>query len=130
MSKRVNISSGAMWEDIVGYSRAVKIGNIIKVAGTTAVDQQSSIQHPYNAYEQTRFIIQKIANALAQLNAGLADVVCTRMYVCNIDDWEGIAKAHKEFFNHIRPTATMVEVSRLALPELVVEIEVEAIIKN
>lgn len=121
------ISSGTIWEDIVGYSRAVKVGNMIEVAGTTAMDGDQLIGKG-DAYKQTQFIFKKIAKALEELGASLEDVVRTRMYVTNIEDWEEIGKAHGEFFRTIKPAATMVEVSRLINPDLKVEIEVSAII--
>lgn len=127
--KRTNISSGAPWEGVVGYSRAVKVGNCIEVAGTTAVDGDQVIGAG-NAYEQTRYILQKIEKALAAGGASLKDVVRTRMFVTNIDDWEAIGNAHGEFFREIKPAATMVEVSRLINPDLLVEIEVTAIIAD
>ncbi|QQS29822.1 MAG: RidA family protein [Sphingobacteriales bacterium] len=127
--KRINISSGAVWEDIVGYSRAVRVGNIIKVAGTTAVDGDE-IQFPNQPFEQTLFILEKIEAALKQAGASMEDVVCTRIYVCNIHaHWEDIGRAHGQFFGKIKPAATMVQVSALIDPSLVVEIEAEAIIQ-
>ena len=123
----IKVSSGTKWEDIVGYSRAVRVGNMVFVAGTTAVDGLVVIG-ANNVYEQTRFIIQKIEKALQQCNATLDNVVQTRMYVTNISQWEQVAKAHREFFDTIRPAATMVEVNALAMPELLIEIEVIAII--
>jgi enamine deaminase RidA (YjgF/YER057c/UK114 family) len=125
---RINISSNTKWEDIVGYSRLVKVGNHIKVAGTTATNG-SNIIAPNQAYEQTCYIIEKIAAALQKVSANLSDVVCTRLYVTNISrDWEAIGKAHGKYFKDIKPVATMVEVKSLIDPSLVVEIEVEAII--
>jgi enamine deaminase RidA (YjgF/YER057c/UK114 family) len=127
MTKRMNISSGAKWEDIVGYSRAVKSGNIIEVSGTTAVDGEKVIA-PGDAYEQTRFILAKIENALTEAGASLKDVVRTRMYVTDISRWDEIGKAHSEFFRDVKPASTMVEVKSLISKELLVEIEATAII--
>lgn len=128
MVKRKNISSGTKWENIVGYSRAVRIGNIIEVAGTTATEGEETVS-PGNAYEQTKYIIQKIERALHEADATLNDVVRTRMFVTDISKWEEVGKAHGEFFREIKPAATMVEVSALIHPDLVVEIEVTAIIQ-
>jgi enamine deaminase RidA (YjgF/YER057c/UK114 family) len=126
MMKRLNISSGAKWEDVVGYSRAVRVGNIIEVAGTTASEGDKIIA-PGNAYEQTKYIIQKIERALHEAGATLNDVFRTRMFVTDIAKWEEVGKAHGEFFATIKPAATMVEVKALIHPDLVVEMEVTAI---
>ncbi len=124
---RKNISSGAKWEDVVGYSRAVRIGNVIEVAGTTATDGERVVG-TQDAYAQTIFILKKIEKALQDAGAAISDVVRTRMFVTNIGDWEAIGTAHGEFFKTIKPAATMVEVSRLIDDELLVEIEVTAIV--
>jgi enamine deaminase RidA (YjgF/YER057c/UK114 family) len=127
---RVNYSSGAKWEDIVGYSRAVKMGNIIEVTGTVAVDEHNQVQGGDSAYEQTRFIIAKIASVLDKAGASLGDVVRTRLFVTDISRWEEYGRAHGEFFGKVRPCTTMVEVSKLISPEFLVEIEATAIIEN
>lgn len=123
---RQNISSGTKWENIVGYSRAVRVGNIIEVAGTTATEGEKIIS-PGNAYEQTKYIIQKIEIALNEAGATLNDVVRTRIFVTDISKWEEVGKAHGEYFREIKPAATLVEVTALIDPDLVVEIEVTAI---
>jgi len=128
--QRVNYSSGAKWEDIVGYSRAVKIGNVVEVTGTVAVDENSRLMGGDSAYEQTRFVIQKISQVLERAGAGLKDVVRTRIFVTDISRWEEYGKAHGEFFKDIKPCTTMVEVSKLISPEYLVEIEATAIITN
>ena len=128
MNKRINISSQAKWEDIVGYSRAVRIGNIIEVAGTTAVDENGQVIGVGDPSEQTKFILSKIEKALTSAGATLKDVVRTRMFVTNITDWEKIGRVHGIYFKDIKPVATMVEVKALISPELLVEIEVTAIL--
>jgi enamine deaminase RidA (YjgF/YER057c/UK114 family) len=130
MNKRINISSGAKWEDIVGYSRAVRVGNIVEVAGTTAIDEQGQVVGLGDVAEQTKFIFSKIEKALASAGATLKDVVRTRMFVTNIADWERIGVAHGLVFKDIKPVATMVEVKALISPELLVEIEVTAILSE
>lgn len=126
MKKRINISSGAKWENIVGYSRAVRIGNIVEVSGTTAVDGETVIGKG-NPYEQTKFILEKIKNVLEQAGAKVEDVIRTRIYVTDISKWEEIGKAHGEFFGKIKPATSMVEVKALISDELLVEIEATAI---
>lgn len=126
--QRTNYSSGAKWEDIVGYSRAVKVDNIIEVTGTVAVDDNNKLVGGNNAYEQTRFVIQKIETVLKKAGASLKDVVRTRIFVTDISRWEEYGKAHGEFFKEIKPCTTMVEVSNLISPEYLVEIEATAII--
>ena len=126
---RQNISSGAPWESIVGYSRAVRLGNMIVVAGTTAADEQGRVIGVGDPYAQTMYILEKIKKALAQAGASMEDVVRTRMYVTQIDQWEAIGRAHGEFFREVRPAATLVEVSRLIDPQMLVEIEVEALLE-
>lgn len=120
------IGSGSPWEDAVGYSRAVKVGNIIEVAGTTAMDGDLLVGKG-DIYLQAKFIFTKIEKVLLQLGSSLNDVVRTRMFVTNIADWEKAGKAHGEFFSSIKPVATMVEVSKLIDDDLLIEIEVTAI---
>jgi enamine deaminase RidA (YjgF/YER057c/UK114 family) len=129
MLMRTQTGSGSPWEEIVGYSRAVRVGNIIEVAGTTAMDGEVLVGGG-DVYLQTKYIFTKIEKALAQLGASLNDVVRTRMYVTNIADWEQVGKAHGEFFATIKPVATMVEVSRLIDEALLIEIEVTAIMQE
>ncbi|TAE50854.1 MAG: RidA family protein [Bacteroidetes bacterium] len=129
MNSRKNISSGAVWEGIVGYSRAVRIGQVVEVAGTTAVEGDE-VLHPNDMYKQTFFALQKIEKALLEAGASLQDVVRTRIYVTDISRWEEAGRAHGEFFRDIRPAATMIQVSALIRPELVVEIEASAIISS
>ncbi len=126
--ERVNISSGAKWEAIVGYSRAVKIGNTIEVTGTVAVDDNDQVVGRDNAYEQTKFIIQKIDKVLKQAGASLKDVVRTRMFVTDISRWQEYGKAHGEFFKDIRPCTSMIEVKGLIESGYLIEIEATAII--
>lgn len=128
MQRRFNISSGAVWEDLVGYSRAVRIGNIIEVSGTTSVDGDTLIGKD-DLYAQTKFILLKVEKALQEAGAQMSDVVRTRMYVTDISKWEEAGKAHVEFFRDIKPATTMVEVSRLIHPDLLIEIEVSAFIQ-
>lgn len=125
---RQNISSEAPWEATVGYSRAVRMGQFVFVAGTTAVDAGGNPLFPGDAYAQTKAILQKIEQALTATGGSLADVVRTRMFVTDISQWPDIGRAHGEFFTDIRPAATMVEVKGLISPELLVEIEVDAVL--
>ena len=126
---KIKISSNTKWENIVGYSRAVRIGNIVEVSGTTAVDGEKIIGVG-NPYEQAMYIFNKIEKALLGAGATMNDVIRTRMYVTNIDDWEAIGKAHGKFFKDIKPASTMVEVSRLIHPDLLLEIEVSAVVNE
>jgi len=126
--ERKNFSSESKWEDIVGYSRAVKVGNIIEVAGTTASDGENIIGKG-NMYEQTKFILQKMEHTLQECGASLDNVTRTRMFVTDISKWEEAARAHFEFFKNIKPVTTMIEVSKLIHPDLLIEIEATAILQ-
>lgn len=124
-NKRINISSGAVWEDIVGYSRAVRIGNLIEVAGTVAVDGEKIVSKG-DVYGQTIFILEKIKLALERAGVTIKDVIRTRIYITDISQWEEAGKAHGEFFKDIKPVTTMVEVKALINPDLLIEIEATA----
>ncbi|HTQ63686.1 MAG TPA: RidA family protein [Puia sp.] len=126
--QRKNFSSGVKWESIVGYSRAVKIGNIIEITGTVATDETGQVLGGDNAYEQTKIIIQKMEKILNQAGASLKDVIRTRMFVTDISRWEEYGKAHGEFFSNIRPCTSMIEVKGLIEPGYLIEIEATAII--
>jgi len=128
MSRKL-ISSGAKWEDIVGYSRAVRVGNIVEVAGTTATIN-GEVQGIDDPYTQTKVIFEIIEKALQEAGASLTDVVRTRMFVTNVAHWEEVGRAHGEFFREIKPVSTLVEISRLIDPQLLVEIEVTAILES
>lgn len=126
---RQSYSSGVKWESIVGYSRAIRIGQQVFVTGTTATDETGTIVGPGDAYTQTVQVIHNIERALEALGASLANVVRTRMFVTDISRWEEYGRAHGEFFGDVRPCATMVEVSRLIDPAMLIEIEVDAIVE-
>lgn len=126
--KRVNLSSGSKWEDIVGYSRAVKIGDTIEVSGTVSTDHSGEIVGEGDEYLQTKFILMKLENTLGQLGAKLENVVRTRIFCTNISNWEKIGKAHGEIFASIKPVTSMVEVSKLIDEKYLVEIEATAIL--
>ena len=126
MSDRRNISSGTPWESIVGYSRAVRMGNHVWVAGTTATDESGRVVGVGDAAAQTRYALQKIGRALNEAGMSFADVVRTRTFVTDISQWEAIGRVHGEFFAQTRPAATMVEIAKLIDPAHLVEIEVDA----
>lgn len=128
--ERTNYSSGAKWEDIVGYSRAVRVGDTIEVTGTVAVDDQGATVGVNDAYAQTRFILQKIEAVLQRAGATMSDVVRTRMFVTDISRWEEYGRAHGEVFGQIKPCTSMIEVKGLIDPSYLIEIEATAILSD
>ena len=130
LSDRSNYSSGAPWESIAGYSRAVRVGNIIEVAGTTAVDTEGQVVGAGDIGEQTDYIFNKIRNALNDAGSKMSDVIRTRLYLTDINDWETVARVHGNIFSDIKPVSTLVEVSGLIDKELLIEIEVSAIVSD
>lgn len=127
---RTNYSSGAKWEDIVGYSRAVKVGNVVEVTGTVAIDENNLVVGKNDAYLQTKFALEKIGKVLEKAGARMEDVVRTRIFVTDIRRWEEYGRAHGEIFKEIRPCTSMIEVKGLISPEFLVEIEATAIIES
>ncbi len=127
---RNSVPTGHPWGDIVGYSRAVRVGNLVFVSGTTATGPEGEALHPGEPGPQTRLILERIGAALAKLGASLKDVVETRIYVCDINQWEAVGRVHGEIFADVRPTTAMVEVRKLIAPDLLVEISAIAVVES
>ncbi|MCD9021846.1 RidA family protein [Cohnella silvisoli] len=127
MEQRMRVSTGSPWEPVVGYCRAIRVGSLVEVAGTTSM-KDGKVVFKGDPYNQTRYILEIIDQALQEVGAAMEDVIRTRMYVTNITQWEEIGRAHGEWFKDIRPVATMVEVKALIDPELLIEIEVQAVV--
>ena len=130
MNERKKVSSGTSWEDYVGYSRAIRAGHLIEVSGTVAVDENGYVVGKNDAYQQTKYVIQKIEKAIVELGGSLKDVVKTRIYVSDINKWKDIGKAHGEYFKDIKPASTLFEVSTLIGLDFFVEIEATAIVDD
>ncbi len=128
--RRERVSSGTLWEDAVGYSRAIRVGSFVYVSGTTATGEDGSLVGANDPYAQTKQALGNLKAALHRLGAGLSDVVRTRIYVTDIDSWEEVGRAHGEMFGEVRPATSMVEVRRLISPEMLVEIEADAVIEE
>jgi enamine deaminase RidA (YjgF/YER057c/UK114 family) len=127
---RRNISSGVPWEKTVGYSRAVRMGNVIEVAGTTAVDETGAVIGLDDPYRQAKYALEKIGRALGEAGAGFGDVIRTRIFVTDISRWEEVGRAHGEVFSEVRPASTLVQVASLVRPDLLVEIEATAVVRE
>ncbi|HHP7240394.1 MAG TPA: RidA family protein [Cyclobacteriaceae bacterium] len=127
MSERVSVSSGAEWEEVVGYSRAVRIGNIIEVSGTVAIERDEVIGRD-DPYDQTKCILKKIHKAITEVGGKLSDVIRTRIYVTDINMWNEVGRAHGEYFHDIKPATSMIAVKSLVSPEFLVEIEATAVV--
>jgi len=130
MSRRTNYSSGSKWEDIVGYSRAVKVGNVVEVTGTVASGEDGNVVGKNDAYAQTKYIYEKIQKVLQQAGGEMKDVVRVRMFVTDISRWQEYGKAHSEYFKDIKPCNTMVQVSALIEPDYLIEIEATAVLED
>ena len=130
MKRRINVATGTPWEPLVGYSRAVRIGSHVYVSGTTATDPEGRVVGAGDPHAQAMRALKNVEAALRRVGARLEDVARTRIYVIDIDDWQAIGRAHREFFGAVRPATSMVQVSRLISPEMLVEIEAEAIVRE